>query len=411
MQHIEMTRGRLYETRLAKEGGWVMALIIQAKPVGSGFKSQLIGGLLVFLASCAFSTMAQAQSAAAGSFVASKLLPFGKTFALHVMEHLAAGGVVEGVKQIVTPEPPDKAAGGSNTIVIAPGANIFNTAPSTTNACLQGTCVGTELSKLYASPPRTRLEDLSQKWNPKFGCDQATDPTQLLGRAVNLDNGIGVPTREPARAVACYEFAAARGIPLAQYRLAGIYETGDEGVPPDPSRSRYWLNEAAARNFALAQTQLAIHLENEGNGATALHWYESAAAAGEPYALYELSRIYHNGEYGVLPNLQAAFTCLYLSLQLGELDSPDLVEIRQQAMRHLLFSEILPDAQAGHPIAQSIVAVAYENGIAKVLDRHLPLALCWYDRAAAELPEVQAAINQFCHYDYPRSCPFAPARC
>jgi TPR repeat protein len=228
---------------------------------------------------------------------------------------------------------------------------------------------------------------------------------------VNLDNGIGVPTREPARAVACYEFAAARGIPLAQYRLADIYETGDEGVPPDPSRSRHWLNEAANRDFALAQTQLAIHLENEGNGPTAVHWYERAAAAGEPYALYELFRIYHRGEHGVRPDWQAAFTCLYLSLQLGEFDSPDLIEFRQQAMRRFLFSEVLPDAQAGHPIAQLIVAVAYEAGIAKVLDQHPPIALCWYGRAAAQLPAVRPAINQFCNYDYPRSCPFAPARC
>jgi hypothetical protein len=87
-----------------------MALLIQAKPVGSGFKSQLIGGLLVFLASCAFSTMAQAQSAA--GFVASKVMPFGKTFVLHVMEHVAAAGFVEGVMHIVTPEPPNKTAGG-----------------------------------------------------------------------------------------------------------------------------------------------------------------------------------------------------------------------------------------------------------------------------------------------------------
>jgi TPR repeat protein len=386
-----------------------MALLISVKPAGSDFKGQRIGGFLVFLAICAFSTMAQAQPAKS---LAVKLLPMGKTFALHVMEHMAAGGFVEGLKYIVTPEPPDKAPGGGNTIVFAPRTNIFNnTAPTTTTVCVQGTCVGSELYKVLASPPQTRLEDLSLKWNPKSGCDQSTDPSQLLGRAVNLDNGIGVPIRNPAGAVACYEIAAARGIPLAQYRLAGIYETGDVGVPPDPRRSRSWLNEAAARGFALAQTQLAIYLESEGNGPTALDWYERAAAAGEPYALYELFRIYHNGEYGVGPDFPAAFTCLYLSLQLGELDSADLIEQRRQAMRRFLFGEILPDAQRGQPVAQWIVGMAYEAGVPKVLDRHPPLALCWYDRAADQLLPLRASIDRFCYYDYPRSCPFAPARC
>jgi TPR repeat protein len=271
--------------------------------------------------------------------------------------------------------------------------------------------VGTEFSKLFASPPRTRPEDLTLEWNPKLACDQSTDPTQLLGRAVNLDNGIGVPTRNPAAAVACYEVAAARGIPLAQYRLADIYEAGDEGVPPNPSRVRYWLNEAAARDFALAQTRLAIHLEHESNGPAAVQWYERAAAAGDPYALYELFRIYANAEYGAPPDPLAAFTCLYLSLQLSELDRPDLVEFRQEAMRHFLFGDTLPAAQAGHPIAQLVLATAYDVGIAKVLDQHQPLALCWYGRAATQLPNVWAALNQFCYFDYPRSCLFGPARC
>jgi hypothetical protein len=65
---------------------------------------------LGILGECAFSTMAQAQSAA--GFVASKVMPFGKTFVLHVMEHVAAAGFVEGVMHIVTPEPPNKTAGG-----------------------------------------------------------------------------------------------------------------------------------------------------------------------------------------------------------------------------------------------------------------------------------------------------------
>jgi hypothetical protein len=58
-----------------------------------------------------------------------------------------------------------------------------------------------------------------------------------------------------------------------------------------------------------------------------------------------------------------------------------------------------------------VLATAYDVGIAKVLDQHQPLALCWYGRAATQLPNVWAALNQFCYFDYPRSCLFGPARC
>jgi TPR repeat protein len=78
------------------------------------------------------------------------------------------------------------------------------------------------------------------------------------------------------------EIAAANGIPLAQCRLADIYEVGDNGVPPNMLRARYWLNEAARRDFALAQTRLAVKLEDEGNGRAAIYWYARAASGGDP---------------------------------------------------------------------------------------------------------------------------------
>jgi TPR repeat protein len=393
-----------------------MVQLVHANPEQSQFRSRLIVGLLTCLAGCAFSAMAQAQSAA----IATKLLPFGKSFALHVMEHVAAAGVVEGVTAIVTPTkpttppPPDKPPAGNNTTLFAPSTNttnIFITSPTAQPGCVQGTCVGTNFLKLYSSPKTPEPSDLSRKWNPKSGCDRSTDPTQLLGRAVNLENGIGVPARDPTGAVACYELAAQAGIPLAQFRLADIYATGDEAVPPNPNRSRFWLQEAAARGFPQAQTQLAFDLEDEGNGLMAFYWYQSAAAAGEPFALFELSRIYHSGEYGVPMSWHAAYSYLYLSLQLGAFDNPEFVMERQQAMQGFFFTEILRDAQNGVAEAQLMAANAYESGIPLVLPQNRPLGLCWADRAAAQMPNVRARINQICNNDYPRSCPVQPARC
>src|ERR1700730_6708770 len=51
--HRDDTRTALRNSFGQRGGGWVMALLIQAKPAGSGFKSQLIGGLLVRVAESA----------------------------------------------------------------------------------------------------------------------------------------------------------------------------------------------------------------------------------------------------------------------------------------------------------------------------------------------------------------------
>ena len=284
-----------------------------------------IGVVLLLAEAVLDSGQARADGA---SYVVTKLLPLGRTFALHVMEDVAAIGVVEGVKQMVMPTPvqtPNKPE--PSPVIGAPNITIFNASPSTTDGCIQGTCVGSDLSKLFNTPTRFKADDLGHIWNPTVRCDEGTDPTEALGRAVNLENGIGVLRRNPSDAVNCYEIAARKGVPLAQYRLAGIYETGDEGVLVDPARARFWLNEAAQRDFALAQTKLAVNLEREGNGPSAVYWYEEAASAGDPYALYELFRVSYYGNYGVPRDWVTAFLCLFLSVQLGQFDNADFSRI------------------------------------------------------------------------------------
>ncbi|HLG48732.1 MAG TPA: tetratricopeptide repeat protein [Reyranella sp.] len=376
------------------------------------FESPLLGALI--LAGWALATPAEGQ---AGK-VAAKLVPFGKEFALHVMEHVAASGVVEGVVAIVTPTKPEAPAGPpkavtNNTTIFAPKSNttnIFITTPKTQSGCVEGICVGTNLSKLYATPKPVDAETLTRKWNPNLGCNTLTDPSQSLGKAVNLDNGIGVPSRNPAGAVACYEVAARAGIPLAQYRLASIYDEGDDGVPANPPLARHWLQEAAARNFAPAQTELGMQLEDEGNGFTAANLYMQAALAGEPYALFEVFKILRYGKFGADRDYQAAFNCLYLSLQLGGFDDPAFTAERRQEMQSLL-AMVERDARNGVPEAQLILANAYELGAPGVLVPNGPRALCWAIRAAQQRPYVWADINAFCRFDYPRSCPFPPSPC
>ena len=136
------------------------------------------------------------------------------------------------------------------------------------------------------------------------------------------DSGQGVP-KDDAQAVKWYEKAAAQGnakaqdrlgrladLPTlrtqatqgdarAQLQLGGLYATG-EGVPQDYAIARQCYEKAAAQGDALAQTSLGVLYAN-GRGVPqdytkARQWYEKAAAQGEAGAQYNLGELYHDGQ-------------------------------------------------------------------------------------------------------------------
>ena len=93
--------------------------------------------------------------------------------------------------------------------------------------------------------------------------------------------------------VSLYQKGEKRGNPVAQYLLGGLYMTG-RGVEKDVKQSEYYLQLAADKGHARAQTMLGLKYENE-DPKRANHWYQLAAAQGEKIAEYKLAVFYFNG--------------------------------------------------------------------------------------------------------------------
>ena len=98
---------------------------------------------------------------------------------------------------------------------------------------------------------------------------------------VLYNNGQGVP-RDYAQAAFWYRKAADQGNAEAQFALALVYETGEEGVAKDSAEAARWLRKAADQGLADAQFGLAAHYML-GNGvprdySEAYFWLNLAAS-------------------------------------------------------------------------------------------------------------------------------------
>jgi TPR repeat protein len=110
-------------------------------------------------------------------------------------------------------------------------------------------------------------------------------------------NGNGV-TKDPARARALLEPAAALGEPIAMRLLGVVYDRGI-GVAPDPDQARRWFEKAAAGGDGWGMNDLGWLFE-QGRGAPkdyaqARQWYEKARALGIKFATVNLGRMYEDG--------------------------------------------------------------------------------------------------------------------
>lgn len=91
--------------------------------------------------------------------------------------------------------------------------------------------------------------------------------------------------------------AVEAGDPFAMFELGRYYEAG-LGRPQDPERARSWYREAARRGVAVAQLQLGLLLQQEGNPDEAFGWIEAAARQGLPTALLQLGLAHERGRGG-----------------------------------------------------------------------------------------------------------------
>ena len=124
-----------------------------------------------------------------------------------------------------------------------------------------------------------------------------------------------VLARDGAQAAKWYQKALEHHDPVAQLKMASLYDTGN-GVPLDHAKAMMLCEAAAQKKFAPGQRCLAFHYQ-QGLGISqdlsrAVKIYKSAADAGDLGSMYLLGQMYWHGE-GMKPDKVTAFQYLLLA--------------------------------------------------------------------------------------------------
>jgi len=128
----------------------------------------------------------------------------------------------------------------------------------------------------------------------------STDAEVQLALGLMHARGDGVP-RNYAKALKCFEDAAAQNLAAAQYNLGIMYSNG-HGVTQDKQQAMKWYQLAAEQGNVDAQVNLGF-LYYSGTGIPedtekAVPWFQRAAEQKNPIAQFFLGVCYDNG-YGV----------------------------------------------------------------------------------------------------------------
>ncbi|MFT3724387.1 MAG: peptidoglycan-binding protein [Hyphomonadaceae bacterium] len=119
------------------------------------------------------------------------------------------------------------------------------------------------------------------------------DPVALHDYALEL-----LQAGEKQKAVGMLKDAAGRGLVMAEYRLAKLYEKG-EGVPRDMAASRSWTEKAAIGGNVKAMHDLAVFYAEGDAGpqsyAAAVEWFRQASDLGLVDSQYNLAVLYEQG--------------------------------------------------------------------------------------------------------------------
>ncbi|MDP3736617.1 MAG: peptidoglycan-binding protein [Hyphomonadaceae bacterium] len=119
------------------------------------------------------------------------------------------------------------------------------------------------------------------------------DPVAMHDYALEI-----LQTGEKTKAVAILKDASNRGLVMAQYRLAKLYEKG-EGVPRDIAASRSWTEKAAIGGNTKAMHDLAVFYAEGDAGpqsyAAAVEWFRQASDLGLVDSQYNLAVLYEQG--------------------------------------------------------------------------------------------------------------------
>lgn len=126
------------------------------------------------------------------------------------------------------------------------------------------------------------------------------------------NNGIG--TRQDSKqAFEWFQKSTASGDPLGAYKLGCYYDGQGAGVVTlDANEALKYKLVAAKAGYALAQNDVAILYDLQGNSEEALKWWKAAGDQGYPKALYRLSMAYSAGK-GMPRDLSLSYAYFKLS--------------------------------------------------------------------------------------------------
>ena len=152
--------------------------------------------------------------------------------------------------------------------------------------------------------------------------------------------------------------AADRGFPMAQYRLAKLYERG-EGVRVDLTVARQWTERAAAAGNRRAMHDLGVYFaRGEGaprDEAAAFRWFRQAAELGVADSQYNLGVLYQQGR-GVGASASEALFWFMVAARQGDQDASERVAALEAQLPQIQVQQARALAQSFRPRAASGVA-------------------------------------------------------
>ena len=198
-----------------------------------------------------------------------------------------------------TPAAPEAAAGAADAVLFSehdadPAADILAPEAHDTESAVAApvTAAATPAAPSATPAPAKRPAEAAP---PLTLADavRAGDPVALHDQALEM-----IQTGDKARAVQMLKEAASRGLVMAEYRLAKLYERG-EGVPRDMAAARSWTEKAAIGGNRLAMHDLAVFYAEGDAGpqsyAAAVEWFRAASDLGLVDSQYNLAVLYEQG--------------------------------------------------------------------------------------------------------------------
>lgn len=160
--------------------------------------------------------------------------------------------------------------------------------------------------------------------------------------------------------VALLRAAADRGLVMAQYRMAKLYERG-EGVTADLNTARQWTERAAAGGNRRAMHDLGVYFaRGEGaplDEAAAFRWFRQAAELGVADSQYNLGVLYQQGR-GVTANPGEALFWFSVAARQGDQDAAARATSLEAQVAPTQVEQARARAQSFRPRA----AIAVANG-------------------------------------------------